>query len=148
MRKEGFTLVEIIISIFIIIILFNVGISLSKFSNNLSNAIESSSYIYEIQNLLSYGKAVCRNKNEYGKITVKASKNEIRFIEGWDNIEKVVNLPKEMKIISNDTSVLITPNGKISKGSTIKIIDKCGERQDIAIGVGVDLITIKSGEKI
>lgn len=143
MKKKGFTLIEVVVSIFIITILFSVGVSLSKFSHSLSDNMESSAYIYEIQNLLSYGKAICREKNEYGKITVKASKNEIRFIEGWDNIEKLVNIPEGMRIISSDISVLITPDGKISKGNTIKIIDKCGERHDITIGVGIDLITIK-----
>jgi prepilin-type N-terminal cleavage/methylation domain-containing protein len=148
MKRYGFTLIETIVSIFILTILFSVGISLSKFSSNLSTDIENSGYIYEIQNLLSYGKVICREKNTYGKVTIKASKNEIRFVEGWDNIEKIINLPKSMKIISGDLSVLITPNGKISKGSTIKIVNKFGERQDITIGVGVDLIVIKNGTSI
>ena len=146
MKKYGFTLIETVVSIFILSILFSIGVSLSKFGNTLLRDMENKSYVYEIQNLLSYGKAVCKEKNKYGKITVKSSENEIRFIEGWDNIEKIINVPKEIKIISNDISVLITPDGKISQGNTIKLIDKYGQRQDITIGVGVDLIVIKDGE--
>ena len=146
MKKYGFTLIETVVSIFIITILFSVGISLSKFGSNLSHDMENTAYVYEIQNLLSYGKAVCMEKNKYGKITVKSSENKLRFIEGWDNIEKIINLPKEIKIISNDISVLITPDGRISQGNTIKLIDKYGQRQDITIGVGVDLIVIKDGD--
>jgi hypothetical protein len=146
MKRYGFTIIETVVSIFIITILFGVGISLSKFGRNLSNDIQNRACIYEIQNLLTYGKAVCSEKNKYGKVTVKSSKNEIRFIEGWDSIEKIVILPKEMQIISGDISVFITPDGKISKGNTIKIIDKNGERQDITIGVGVDLIDINNGD--
>ena len=146
MNRYGFTLIETVVSIFIITILFSVGISLSKFGSNLSHDMENTAYVYEIQNLLSYGKAVCMEKNKYGKITVKSSENKLRFIEGWDNIEKIINLPKEIKIISNDISVLITPDGRISQGNTIKLIDKYGQRQDITIGVGVDLIVIKDGE--
>jgi len=146
MKRYGFTLIETVVSIFIITILFSVGISLSKFGSNLSHDMENTAYVYEIQNLLSYGKAVCMEKNKYGKITVKSSENKLRFIEGWDNIEKIINLPKEIKIISNDISVLITPDGRISQGNTIKLIDKYGQRQDITIGVGVDLIVIKDGE--
>jgi len=145
MKKYGFTLIETVVSIFILTILFSVGLSLSKLGINISKDVENTGYIYEIQNVLSYGKAVCRDKNKYGKITVKSNTNEIRFVEGWDNIEKIIKLPKEIKIISNDISVLITPNGKISKGNTIKLIDKEGQRQDITIGVGVDLIVIKDG---
>ena len=146
MKTYGFTLIETVVSIFIITILFSVGISLSKFGSNLSHDMENTAYVYEIQNLLSYGKAVCMEKNKYGKITVKSSENKLRFIEGWDNIEKIINLPKEIKIISNDISVLITPDGRISQGNTIKLIDKYGQRQDITIGVGVDLIVIKDSE--
>lgn len=62
MKRHGFTLIETMVSLFILTMLFSIGISLSKFSNNLSAHIESTGYIYEIQNLLSYGKAVCREK--------------------------------------------------------------------------------------
>ncbi|EKQ58194.1 MULTISPECIES: prepilin-type N-terminal cleavage/methylation domain-containing protein [unclassified Clostridium] len=148
MRKQGFTLIETIVCIFILIILFNVGIALSKWSNSMSSDIKYSGNVYEIQNLLTYGKAVCREKNKYGKITVKSSKNEIRFVEGWDNIEKVIVLPSEIKIISEDISTLVTPEGGISKGATIKLLYKNGERVDITIRVGVDLIVIKNGAVI
>ncbi|MCE5221421.1 MAG: prepilin-type N-terminal cleavage/methylation domain-containing protein [Clostridium sp.] len=146
MKSYGFTLIETVVSIFILTILFSVGVSLSKLGSSLSHDIENTAYIYEIQNLLSYGKAVCKEKNKNGKITVKSSENEIHFIEGWDNIEKIINLPKEIKIINNDISVIITSDGKISQGDTIKLIDKYGQRQDITIRVGVDLIVIKDGE--
>lgn len=146
MKNYGFTLIETVVSIFILTILFSVGVSLSKLGSSLSQNMENTAYVYEIQNLLSYGKAVCTEKNKYGKITIKSSENKLRFVEGWDNIEKIIELPKEIKIISNDVSILITPNGKISKGTTIKLIDKYRERQDITIGSGVDLIDIKDSE--
>lgn len=148
MKKNGFTLIETVVSMFILSILFSVGLALSNFGNNLSADIKNTDHVYEIQNLLSYGKAVCSEKNKYGKITVKSNNNEIRFIEGADKIEKIINLPTDIKIISNDISVFITPYGKISKGFTVKLIDKYGRRQDITIGVGVDLIIIKDGEFI
>ncbi len=138
MKRCGFTLIETMASIFILILLFSVGSSLSGFSNKLSYKMNGTGYTYEIQNLLSYGKAVCREKNRYGKITTTASKNEVRFIEGWDNIEKIIKLPNGMKIISNDISLMITPTGKITRGYTLKILDELGERHDITINVGVD----------
>lgn len=146
MKKYGFTLIETVVSIFILTILLSVGLSLSKLGRNLAIDMENTEYVYEIQNVLSYGKAVCRENNKYGKITVKSSENKICFVGGEGSIEKIINLPKEIKIISEDISVLITPDGKISKGNTIKLVDKYGERQDITIGVGVDLIVIKDGE--
>jgi len=145
-KKDGFTLMETIISIFILTVLFSVGISQSTFGNNLVYSMEKTACVYEIQNILSYGKAVCKEKNKYGKIVIDSSKNEIRFIEGWDNIEKVVKLPTEIIIVNKYKSIQITSEGKIAQGITIELIDKYRERQDITISVGVDLITIKDGE--
>ncbi|OOM80031.1 prepilin-type N-terminal cleavage/methylation domain-containing protein [Clostridium sp. BL-8] len=138
MKRRGFTLIETMASIFILTLLFSVGSSLSGLSNKISYNIKGIGYNYEIQDLLSYAKAVCREKNRYGKITITASKNEVRFIEGWDSIEKIIKLPSGMRIISNDISLMITPTGKITRGYTIKILDGLGERHDITINVGVD----------
>lgn len=41
-------------------------------------------------------------------------------------------------IISGDDNLFISENGKITRGCTIKIIDKHGEEHDIKIRVGVD----------
>ena len=146
MKKYGFTLIETVVSIFILTILFSVGISLNKFGSNLSDDMKNTACVYEIQNILSYGKAVCRDKNKYGKITVDSRKNEIRFVEGADKIEKIINLPKEISIVDRYTSIIITPSGKISNGTTIDIVDEHREKQDITIGVSVDLIVIKYGK--
>jgi len=145
-KKDGFTLIETTVSIFILTILLSVGMSQSTLGNNLTYSMEKASCVYEIQNILSYGKAVCKEKNKYGKIVIDSSKNEIRFIEGWDDIEKIVKLPTEIIIINKYKSIQITSEGKIAQGITIELIDKYRERQDITISVGVDLITIKDGE--
>lgn len=147
MKKAGFTLIETVVSIFILTILFSVGTSLNKFGHNLSSDMKNTAYIYEIQNLLSYGKAVCREKNKYGKITIHYKKQQIRFIEGVDNIEKVINMPEEISIDGEKyINILITPDGKISKGITIELRDENKEKHTITIGVGVDLIVSKDGE--
>lgn len=143
MKKNGFTLVETIVTIFILIVLFTVTISLGKMGRNLRKNIEDNGYIYEIDNLLIYGKAVCKQKSKYGKVSVNGT-NQIRFVEGWDNIERIVNLPKELKIVSKDLNLFIDPNGRITQGTTITVINDNGEREDITIGVGVDQIVIKN----
>ena len=147
MKKNGFALIETMVSIFILTILFSVGISLNKLGSNLSKDIKNTAYVYEIENLLSYGKAVCREKNKYGKITIDSKKNQIRFIEGADNIEKIIDMPKEISIDEEKyLSIFITPDGKISRGITIELRDDYKEKHAITIGVGVDLIVIKDGE--
>jgi prepilin-type N-terminal cleavage/methylation domain-containing protein len=146
MKKFGFTLIETMISICILTILFSIGISQSKFGNNLIHDIEKTDYIYEIQNLISYGKAMCREKNKYGEIIIDSRKNEIKFVEGWDSIEKSIKLPKEVALIPKNKSMLIGPEGKIVQGNTITLVDNYKEKQDITISVGGDLITIKDGD--
>ncbi|WP_160688831.1 prepilin-type N-terminal cleavage/methylation domain-containing protein [Clostridium sp. C2-6-12] len=148
MKKEGFTLIEIIVSIFILTILFSVGTSLNKFAFKLSNNMKTTAYVYEIQNILSYGKAVCREKNKYGKITIDPMKNQIRFVEGTDKIEKVLKIPMDISMDGKYRNILIRPNGKISNGTSIVLIDNYRERQTVTVRVGVDCINIKEDEII
>jgi prepilin-type N-terminal cleavage/methylation domain-containing protein len=146
MKKRGYTLIEIMVSIFILTILFSAGMAQSKFGNNLLYGVEKTDYIYEIQNLISYGKAMCREKNKYGEIIIDSEKNQMRFIDAWDNVEKIIKLPKEVIIIPKDKIILITSEGKIVKGNTITLVDKYKVKQDITISVGGDLISIKDGD--
>lgn len=148
MKRKGFTLIETMVSIFILTILFSVGASLNKFAINLSSDMKNTAYVYEIQNILTYGKAVCREKNKYGKITIDPKKNEIRFIEGTDKIEKILKIPKDISMDGKYKSILITPDGKISNGTSIVLIDNYREKQTITVGVGVDYIAVKDGEII
>lgn len=141
-RKRGFTLIETIASISILLIFMSISISMYKLKASLESDINVTDYIYEIQNLITYGKNVCKEKENYGKIIVSTKDNNIRFVENWDNIEKSVNLPYDLKVISQFT-FYITPQGKLEKGNTISLLDKDKKRYDITIGVGVDIITIK-----
>lgn len=141
-RKRGFTLIETIASISILLIFMSISISMYKFKKSLESDINVTNYIYEIQNLITYGKSVCKEKENYGKIVVNKKDNNIRFVENWDNIEKNIDLPNDLKLISQFT-VYITPQGKLEKGNTISLLDKDKKRYDITIGVGVDIITIK-----
>lgn len=141
-RKRGFTLIETIASISILLIFMSISISMYKLKASLESDINVTDYIYEIQNLITYGKSVCKEKENYGKIIVSTKDNNIRFVENWDNIEKSVNLPYDLKVISQFT-VYITPQGKLEKGNTISLLDKDKKRYEITIGVGVDIITIK-----
>lgn len=145
MKKEGFTLIELIISLFILTILFGSGVSLGQLGSNIHYHLTIDSYLYEIQSLLSYGKAVCKENNQYGKFNIDTKTNKITFIEGWDGIEKTIVLPKEIKF-QKSINVFVTPQGKIDQGNTIVLIDKNNCRYEIVIRVGVDLIVIKETE--
>lgn len=141
-RKKGFTLIETIASISILLIFMSISMSMYKLKTSLENDINTTNYIYEIQNLITYGKSICKEKENYGKIVVSIKDNNVRFVEGFDNIEKKVQLPSNLRVVSQST-VYITPQGKIEKGITISILDKDNKRYNISIGVGIDTINIK-----
>jgi len=144
-KKEGFTLIETIASIAIISILFSISLSMYKFKTTVESDIHISNYLYEIQSLITYGKSICKEKENYGKLVVNTRENNIKFIENWDYIEKEVQLPSSLRLVSEFT-IYITPQGKLERGNTISLLDNENNRHDITIGVGVDTVTIK-GEK-
>ena len=67
-RKTGFTLIETIASISILLIFMSISISMYKLKASLESDINVTDYIYEIQNLITYGKSVCKEKENYGKL--------------------------------------------------------------------------------
>ena len=79
-RKRGFTLIETIASISILLIFMSISISMYKLKASLESDINVTDYIYEIQNLITYGKSVCKEKENYGKIIVSTKDNNIDLL--------------------------------------------------------------------
>lgn len=146
MKRPGFTLIETMVSIYILTIVLFTGISLSKFGLSMNSQMKNSEFIYEIQNLVSYGKAVCREKNKNGKIAIELSENQLRFVEGWDGIEKIVKIPKEIEMYSTYKNIWINPYGKISTGGRMELKDKYGRKTVIKVDVTTDDMNIYDGD--
>ncbi|MBW6410928.1 prepilin-type N-terminal cleavage/methylation domain-containing protein [Clostridium weizhouense] len=143
MRKKGFTLIELVISIAIITIIFAVSISLSKMNSRIYNDIRYESLLYEIEDIISYSKAYCKNNNTSGEIQIDNKLNEISFSQNDDKKIKKVTLPKDINLIVKNEILNIGSNGHIKNGLCISVEDKYHECYDITIRVGVDLVTIK-----
>ncbi|GAA0075940.1 hypothetical protein UT300005_03180 [Clostridium sp. CTA-5] len=143
MKKKGFTLIEVVISIAIISIIFTVSISLSKMNSRISNDIKYESVLYEIENIISYSKLYCKKNNTPGEIQIDNKLNEIAFYQKSDNKIKKVTLPKDIRLVMKNESLNIGSNGHIKNGLCITVEDKYNECYDITIRVGVDLVTIK-----
>lgn len=143
-KSKGFTLIETIVSIFIITLIFTVVTSLGLMKNNIENQIEHDSNIYETQNLLTYSKAVCKKEKSRGQIIVNAKNEQISFY----NTLKTTHLVKEIKLschsdcLINGMNLYLTPKGKITSPNTINIKNE-DEIQKVTIGVGIDTIRIK-----
>ena len=78
-KMRGFTLIETIISVFILTLVFTTVTSLGSMKNNIEKQIEYDSDIYEIQNLLTYSKALCKKDNSKGHILINAKNEDIYF---------------------------------------------------------------------
>ena len=70
-KSRGFTLLETVISIFIITIIFTTVSSIGAMKENIENDIEHDSDMYEIQNMLVLSKAACRKNDLTGYIRFK-----------------------------------------------------------------------------
>ncbi|SFC96370.1 type II secretion system protein [Clostridium uliginosum] len=146
MKKKGFTLIEVVVSMAIISILFGATLSLSKMSSNISNDIKFENSLYEIENLLSYAKAYCKKNNMAGEIQIDSSRNQIIFFENSSHVIKRLILPEEAKLTYNKECLDISSRGHIKRGLTILVQDKWSKTHNITIRVGIDLIDIKDND--
>lgn len=142
MKKKGYTLVELIAVITILIILLGSGFTIIKMLTHLKDEVEVEDAIYEVNNILSYAKAYAR-------------KEKCELIIGIDGAGNKINLYKSTKLINQksiNNSFVVTTNinggikinedGYIKKAGTISI--KANKKLYlITIAVGNDLITVK-----
>ncbi|MBE6063636.1 MAG: prepilin-type N-terminal cleavage/methylation domain-containing protein [Clostridium butyricum] len=140
MKKKGFTLIETIISLFIVMILFAGVVSIGTVENNIYKNIENEGFIHDVYNLLTYSKL--RNKREHkpGNLIVNPYENKIYYVDNKSNVIKSVALPNSMKIISGKALMPIDSSGRINKAGSIKFRNNFNELNSISIRVGIDYI--------
>lgn len=166
MKKYGFTLIEVIVNITIIMIIFSTLLSVRRIGVKIIHDIKVRNSVYEVMDLLSYGKALCNSTNSYGKIIIDYNNKliKLRYFDkesissgSKEKNEKVIKLPEDTSIITayeniklNEKGIKqidLTNEGKIANGYTIIIFDDSLKKQyKITIGVGTDLITLKEEE--
>lgn len=142
MKRKGYTFIELIVVIAIILVLLTSGLKIVK-SLEISIAkrkLESSAN--DVGNILSYGKYYCRVNDISGGIKVDSIKSEILFYENIRNgkVIKKIGLNSGIKFISN-LNLEITKGGHLDS-NTIYIKGKNGEIKKISISVGIDTINI------
>lgn len=90
MKKKGFTLIEVIASLSIILIIFSLTLSVKDIYSTISNDIESKSALYDVENLLSYSKAYCKKNKKSGEIQIDNIRNRILFEkDGLTTVKKL-----------------------------------------------------------
>ena len=144
--KRGYTLIELMIVLAIIVILMLPILNVSKSYREVMGRIKGKSIVNEISNLISYSKYYCRHYDSYGLIEVNSSEGKITFKDtvGKSKIIKTILLEDEFKFTSNN-SLSINKMGHIDS-DTIRIIDKEGKVYKVTISTGVDTVNIYEGE--
>ena len=144
--KRGYTLIELMIVLAIIVILMLPILNVSKSYREVMGRIKGKSIVNEISNLISYSKYYCRHYDSYGLIEVNSSEGKITFKDtvGKSKIIKTILLEDGFKFTSNN-SLSINKMGHIDS-DTIRIIDKEGKVYKVTISTGVDTVNIYEGE--
>ena len=148
MIKKGFTLIELVVSMSILMIIFSLGMGSYKIYKSIYRDIEINQNLYEIEDTLSYGEIYCKNNKVDCVFFIK--QGDLGVIVGIkDRLNKKIRstqLSNSLKFDENnvnlDQMILnINSNGKIQPGS-IKLKDINGKKYELTVRVGVNLITI------
>jgi type II secretory pathway pseudopilin PulG len=143
--KKGYTLMEVLVSISIIIIFFSFSlIGISKYKD-LKNDIDIELCKNEIIGIINYGKQYCRENERIGYVLFDSVSNQVKFFCNNKRIDSF-KFPKGVTMYSINTdnaTIDIDKTGFTSDAGTIRIRDGKGIIHTITINVGVGYVEIK-----
>lgn len=146
--KAGYTLIETICAVSILIIVASLGISAVKGYNGLKNQIECRYVETQILNFFNNSRDYCKNRNLEGGIFIDPSLNRFTFYEGFDKCIDRFYFPKDFKVqpINSKRShgeIRIDKNGKVLTSCKIEYINLKKERKTNTIYVGTGYVRIE-----
>ena len=150
--KKGFTLVELIVTLSIILFISSFSVmSLNSFLEAKNN-IKTKEFLYEIEDTISYGRTYCINNNVSGRFVIMEMENtqEILFETGNINIrkreyDKVMEIDEKNKKYPLIIRFNIESNGNIQSKS-IHLKNKDNKRYKISITPITFLVNIVVNE--
>lgn len=145
--EAGYTLVEAICAVSIVIIAASLGITAVKSYNGLKNQIESKYVNNQILNFVNNSRDYCKSANIEGRIFADASSNRLIFYKCMDKYIDEFYFPKGFKLYPINNShgeIRIDYDGMISDSCTIEYTNlKKGPSHKITICVGTFNAKIK-----
>lgn len=145
MRKEGYTLIELIIVLSIITLLSTVGFGGVKYFKDKIESLKLQNNVYEVRGLLSFAKSYCRKNEVVGNIAISKNKKDVVFevIERNHQLTKILNLDDNIKVTSNFQNGInnINKEGFIKTAGTITLSYK-DKLIEIKVSVGNDIIRV------
>lgn len=152
MKKRGTTLIEIIVVLAILSILLSIGALGIKILKARYKQIEIKSYLYEVVNMLSYGKQYCVSDNASGSINFTNETDLLRiYFVSNNKAIKTIEVRKALKLKPfgngeeiKKISLKINSSGYVEP-TTINLINEDDEIYKITIQVGGNVIVVKEG---
>lgn len=146
--KKGFTLVELIVVLSLILIISSFSfISLKSFLET-KNKIKTKEFLYEIEDMISYGRSYCINNNISGRFVMVENENtqKLIFEIGKDIIrkaeyDKILEVYEKNKVYPLSIVINIESDGSITS-KTIYLRNKNNEKYKISITPITFLINI------
>jgi prepilin-type N-terminal cleavage/methylation domain-containing protein len=143
--KKGFSLIEVVICMSIIIILTASGLASFTSYRLLANETELMACEDAVISIINNGKQYCRDKEEPGSVLFDTANGNVSFMSLGKTIDSFT-FPKGIDLYFINTSggrVDIDRFGITGDAGTITIRDRYQEFHDITINVGAGYAEIK-----
>lgn len=144
-KKGGFTLIESIIYIGILLFIASFSITgILKLNSSLTNNVSVDYYNNYILSIFSNSTKYCKEKNKGGYLLFEDN-GTIKFFCNNVKVE-TFDIPKGFKFLNTETfnkTIEINNLGILTKACTIKYMDLKGEINSITIRVGTEYVQIK-----
>lgn len=142
MRKKGYTLLELII-VMAILVVMPIAVKGKSYYQFIDN-ITTNSLKNDIANLISFAKQYSYRTGNTGRLEIDNIKGEISFVDTKNeltkNIVAKVTLPKGYEFLE-DFNIAVSNQGVISSDSIV-FKSLSGEYHKVTISVGIDLVNI------
>lgn len=143
MKKRGYTLLELIIVMAILVVLMPAAVKGSSVYNLIDN-ITVHSLKSDIANLISFAKHYSYNTGNTGRLEIDNIRGEISFVDTKNELTKntiaKVTLPKGYDFLER-FNISVSNKGVVS-GDSIIFKSLSGEYHKVTISVGVDFVNI------
>ena len=143
MKKRGYTLLELMIVMAILVVLMPVAVRSSSVYKLIDN-ITVHSLKSDIANLISFAKHYSYNTGNTGRLEIDNMKGEISFIDTKNELTKniiaKVTLPQGYDFLER-FNISVSNKGVVS-GDSIIFKSLSGEYHKVTISVGIDFVNI------
>lgn len=144
--KKGYTIIELIIVLSIMLLLSNLALVGYRSYKNSVEKIKLESTALEVRDLLSFSKAYCRKNEITGNISVELNRKSIYFTvdDKKASIKKIIKIEDGIEIGSNfKGNNTVNEEGFITKAGTINIRSSyLNKSLELKISVGNDIIRV------